>query len=35
MNEKILIVEDEKAIREMISLFLGQKNYQAIEAEDY
>lgn len=35
MNEKILIVEDEKAIREMISLFLLQKNYQVIEAEDY
>ncbi|WGE69464.1 phosphate regulon transcriptional regulator PhoB [Actinobacillus equuli subsp. haemolyticus] len=35
MNEKILIVEDEKAIREMISLFLGQQNYQVIEAEDY
>ncbi|MDE8034141.1 phosphate regulon transcriptional regulator PhoB [Actinobacillus equuli subsp. equuli] len=35
MNEKILIVEDEKAIREMISLFLLQQNYQVIEAEDY
>lgn len=35
MNEKILIVEDEKAIREMIALFLLQQNYQIIEAEDY
>ncbi|WGE81486.1 phosphate regulon transcriptional regulator PhoB [Actinobacillus equuli subsp. haemolyticus] len=35
MNEKILIVEDEKAIREMIALFLLQQNYQVIEAEDY
>ncbi|WGE79447.1 phosphate regulon transcriptional regulator PhoB [Actinobacillus equuli] len=35
MNEKILIVEDEKAIREMIALFLLQQDYQVIEAEDY
>ncbi|UKH28981.1 phosphate regulon transcriptional regulatory protein PhoB [Actinobacillus pleuropneumoniae] len=35
MNEKILIVEDERAIREMISLFLLQQNYQVLEAEDY
>ncbi|WGE89488.1 phosphate regulon transcriptional regulator PhoB [Actinobacillus arthritidis] len=35
MNEKILIVEDERAIREMIALFLLQQNYQVIEAEDY
>lgn len=35
MNEKILIVEDEKAIREMIALFLLQQNYQVIDAEDY
>ena len=35
MKEKILIVEDERAIREMISLFLLQQNYQVLEAEDY
>ncbi|WGE32115.1 phosphate regulon transcriptional regulator PhoB [Actinobacillus genomosp. 2] len=35
MNEKILIVEDERVIREMIALFLLQQNYQVIEAEDY
>lgn len=35
MNEKILVVEDERAIREMISLFLLQQNYQVLEAEDY
>nr|WP_273542308.1 phosphate regulon transcriptional regulator PhoB [Actinobacillus pleuropneumoniae] len=30
-----MIVEDERAIREMISLFLLQQNYQVLEAEDY
>ncbi|AGI32466.2 TPA: phosphate regulon transcriptional regulator PhoB [Mannheimia haemolytica] len=34
MNNKILIVEDERAIREMLSLYLS-KQYQVIEAEDY
>ncbi|MGC6360315.1 phosphate regulon transcriptional regulator PhoB [Bisgaard Taxon 45] len=32
---KILVVEDESAIREMISLFLTQQGYDIIEAEDY
>ncbi|TCK01758.1 two-component system phosphate regulon response regulator PhoB [Volucribacter psittacicida] len=31
----ILLVEDEPAIREMISLFLQQKDYQVISACDY
>lgn len=31
----ILVVEDERAIREMIALFLSQQNYRVIEAEDY
>ncbi|MDU8925469.1 phosphate regulon transcriptional regulator PhoB [Pasteurellaceae bacterium LIM206] len=35
MKEKILIVEDERAIREMISLFLRQQHYDVLEAEDY
>ncbi|TDQ59075.1 two-component system phosphate regulon response regulator PhoB [Mesocricetibacter intestinalis] len=35
MNEKILVVEDERAIREMIVLFLQQHRYQVIESEDY
>lgn len=33
--KKILVVEDERAIREMISLFLTQHQYEVIEAEDY
>ena len=32
---KILIVEDECAIREMITLFLSQKYYDVIEASDF
>ncbi len=32
---KILLVEDESAIREMISLFLTQQGYDIIEAADY
>lgn len=35
MKEKILVVEDERAIREMICLFLKQQQYDVIEAEDY
>lgn len=32
---KILVVEDESAIREMIVLFLTQQGYEMIEASDY
>ncbi|MGC7590042.1 phosphate regulon transcriptional regulator PhoB [Bisgaard Taxon 46] len=32
---KILVVEDESAIREMIALFLTQQGYEIIEASDY
>ncbi|HHF6570424.1 TPA: phosphate regulon transcriptional regulator PhoB [Haemophilus influenzae] len=35
MTRKILIVEDECAIREMITLFLSQKYYDVIEAIDF
>ncbi len=35
MNETILVVEDERSIREMLSLFLTQQNYRVLEAEDY
>ncbi|HHF1378719.1 TPA: phosphate regulon transcriptional regulator PhoB, partial [Haemophilus influenzae] len=35
MTRKILIVEDECAIREMITLFLSQKYYDVIEASDF
>ncbi|TLU76050.1 phosphate regulon transcriptional regulator PhoB [Mannheimia varigena] len=35
MNRRILVVEDERGIREMISLFLMQHQYDVIEAEDY
>lgn len=35
MGETILVVEDERAIREMIALFLMQQNYHVLEAEDY
>ncbi|AHG77481.1 phosphate regulon transcriptional regulatory protein PhoB [Mannheimia varigena] len=35
MNRRILVVEDERGIREMISLFLMQHQYDIIEAEDY
>lgn len=35
MNETVLVVEDERAIREMIALFLMQNHYYVLEAEDY
>ncbi|UJF18989.1 phosphate regulon transcriptional regulator PhoB [Vibrio sp. SS-MA-C1-2] len=35
MAIKALIVEDEAAIREMLSFILQQKGYETIEAEDY
>lgn len=35
MENKILVVEDEWSIREMISLFLTQNHYHVIEAGDY
>ncbi|HHF4737887.1 TPA: phosphate regulon transcriptional regulator PhoB [Haemophilus influenzae] len=35
MTRKILIVEDECTIREMIALFLSQKYYDVIEASDF
>ncbi|WP_040977577.1 phosphate regulon transcriptional regulator PhoB [Necropsobacter massiliensis] len=35
MDKKILVVEDERAIREMIALFLAQHGYAVIEAQDY
>lgn len=35
MSKSILVVEDERGIREMISLFLMQHQYNVIEAEDY
>lgn len=35
MSKSILVVEDERGIREMISLFLMQHQYEVIEAEDY
>ncbi|EIJ67807.1 phosphate regulon transcriptional regulator PhoB [Pasteurella bettyae] len=35
MAERILVVEDEQAIREMIVLFLQQHQYDVIEALDY
>jgi len=35
MTRKILVVEDERAIREMIALFLSQQHYDVIEAEDF
>ncbi len=35
MDKKILVVEDERAIREMIALFLMQHGYAVIEAQDY
>lgn len=35
MAKKILIVEDELAIREMVSLFLSQHQYEVLEAGDY
>ncbi|AUI85372.1 phosphate regulon transcriptional regulatory protein PhoB [Vibrio azureus] len=35
MSRRILVVEDEAPIREMLCFVLEQKGYQAIEAEDY
>lgn len=35
MVRRILVVEDESPIREMLCFVLEQKGYQAIEAEDY
>ncbi|QHB17651.1 phosphate regulon transcriptional regulator PhoB [Mannheimia pernigra] len=35
MSRSILVVEDERGIREMITLFLMQHQYDVIEAEDY
>ncbi len=35
MNGKILVVEDERAIREMVALYLQNQQYLVLEAEDY
>lgn len=35
MSRRILVVEDEAPIREMLSFVLEQKGYHVIEAEDY
>jgi two-component system, OmpR family, phosphate regulon response regulator PhoB len=35
MVRRILVVEDEAPIREMLCFVLEQKGYQPIEAEDY
>ncbi|TRX57325.1 phosphate regulon transcriptional regulator PhoB [Thalassomonas sp. M1454] len=35
MNRQILVVEDEKPIREMICFVLEQNGFNAVEAEDY
>lgn len=35
MSRRILVVEDEAPIREMLCFVLEQKGYEAIEAEDY
>ncbi|WED75641.1 phosphate regulon transcriptional regulator PhoB [Aeromonas allosaccharophila] len=35
MAKRILVVEDEAPIREMLSFVLEQKGYETIEAEDY
>lgn len=35
MARRILVVEDETAIREMICFVLEQNGFQPIEAEDY
>ncbi|OUS25352.1 phosphate regulon transcriptional regulatory protein PhoB [Thalassotalea sp. 42_200_T64] len=35
MNRQILVVEDEKPIREMITFVLEQNGFNALEAEDY
>ncbi|MET0084284.1 MAG: response regulator, partial [Sedimenticola sp.] len=34
MAAKILVVEDESAVREMISFVLKQSDYDTLEAED-
>ena len=35
MSRKILIVEDEAPLREMLSFVMEQHGYQAVEANDY
>lgn len=35
MAKRILVVEDEAPIREMLCFVLEQNDYQPIEAEDY
>ncbi len=35
MAKRILVVEDEAPIREMLCFVLEQKGYETIEAEDY
>ncbi len=35
MSRRILVVEDEAPIREMLCFVLEQKGYQVVEAEDY
>ena len=35
MSRNILVVEDEMAIREMLTFVLEQNGFNAIEAEDY
>ena len=35
MSARILIVEDEAAIREMLSFVLDQQGFDAIEAQDF
>ncbi|MEC9318578.1 MAG: DNA-binding response regulator, partial [Pseudomonadota bacterium] len=35
MPRRILIVEDEAPIREMLSFVMEQHGYQAVEAKDY
>ncbi|MGB2078993.1 MAG: response regulator, partial [Vibrio sp.] len=35
MSRRILVVEDEAPIREMLCFVLEQKGYQTVEAEDY
>ncbi|PJG85693.1 phosphate regulon transcriptional regulator PhoB [Conservatibacter flavescens] len=35
MAERILVVEDEQAIRDMIVFFLKQQHFEILEAEDY
>ena len=35
MAKKVLVIEDESSIREMLCFVLEQQGYQTIEAEDY